>query len=144
MAKKGILQRAEKICRNSRTMEEIYNGGLLLWVFVGILTVVYLAMPSIFDVLFGMHASRIHLLLFVPADLNHSMADEFLLVRDAIIGIFIIALVAALYAIPISMMLEACFSKKSFLWKSFWTLLILILGIIGMFAYWFFGRKDII
>jgi hypothetical protein len=124
-------------------MEEIYKGGLLLWVLVGILVGIYLVIPSIFDILFGMHSNRIHTLIFVPADLNHSMADEFLLVRDSILGVFVIALVVALYAIPVAMMLEACFSKKSFIWKLFWTVFILVLGIIGMFAYWFFGRKNL-
>lgn len=143
MAKKGILQNAEKIFRNSKTMDKILRGGFFLWVLVGLLALIYLITPSIFDIVFNLDTSRVMTILFVPENLNDDMADEFFLVRDITIGILVIALVLALYVLPIAMMLEACFSKKSFIWKSFWILLILILGIVGMVLYWFFGRKNL-
>lgn|GEM_PF-3423516 len=143
MAKKSVIQRAEKIFRNSHTMNAILRGGFFLWVLVGLLALIYLLTPSVFDIIFNLDTTRTNMILFVPEDLNNDMADDFFLVRDITIGILIIALVLALYVLPVAMMLEACFTKKSFTWKLFWVLSILILGIVGMVLYWFFGRKNL-
>ncbi len=143
MANKSVIQRSEKIFRNSSTMNAILRGGFFLWVLVGLLALIYLLTPSIFDIVFNLDTTRTNMILFVPEDVNDDMADNFFLVRDITIGIFVIALVLALYVLPLAMMLEACFSKKNFTWKLFWGLSILILGIVGMVLYWFFGRKNL-
>lgn len=50
----------------------------------------------------------------------------------------------AFYAALLSCVYEIYRSKNDIKWKILWSLIILILGIIGFLAYWHFARKDLI